>query len=71
MNRKEVKKLVKSWDWNQSIWEVYDEVKHYSRKDKKLILSFADHYFNDEYSLKCFRDMASYWNIETEGVDWT
>jgi len=46
MTDKEVEEQVESWNWNLSIFEIYDEVRDNRQEDNNKLLSYAYHFFN-------------------------
>jgi len=59
----EVKAMVESWDWNLSCWEIYDVLKFEPEELQSRALTYASKFFNDEYTLKVFADMASFFGV--------
>lgn len=43
-----VQAKVEEWNWNANIFEIYDEVKDWSKRDMKNTLRYAYHYFNED-----------------------
>ena len=64
MNEKEIKKLVDSWNWNLSIWEIYEDLKERPAKDQSNILTYCADYFKDKQSYIYFKDMAYHFNVD-------
>ncbi len=70
----EIKEMVKSWSWNLAIWDIYellkeDELKWKFSGDKmeryqSRVLSHAREVFNDEWSVRAFEDMGSYFGVD-------
>ena len=46
MTPTQVESQVESWNWNLDIFEIYDEIRDYSERDKEQLLTFAYAYFN-------------------------
>ena len=40
--------VVESWNWNLSIFEIYDEIKEWDQHDIENILKYAYEYFNKD-----------------------
>ena len=52
---------VESWNWNATIFEIYDELKNgFCREDQEKLLSKAYHYFNED---KMILELASHFGI--------
>ena len=64
MNKKEIKKLVDSWNWNLSIWDMYEYLKEQPPKDQSNILSHCADYFKDKQTYIYIKDMAYHFNVE-------
>lgn len=75
MSSEEIKKMVKGWAWNLAIWDIYDLLKEdelrweFSDEDQmqryqSRVLSHASAVYNDEWSVKAFEDMASYFGVD-------
>ena len=64
MNKKEIEKLVDSWNWNLSVWDIYDYLKEQPPKDQSNILSHCADFFKDKQSYIYFKDMAYHCNVE-------
>ena len=60
MTKAQVESQVESWDWNLSIFEIYDEIRDYSERDKEQLLTFAYDYFNKD---KMMIELASHLGI--------
>lgn len=43
-----VQAKVEEWNWNANIFEIYDEVKEWSKHDMKNTLRYAYYYFNED-----------------------
>lgn len=44
---KTVQHVVESWNWNLSIFEIYDEIRDWKEHDIKNVLTYAYHFFGD------------------------
>ena len=60
MTTAEVERQVESWNWNLNIFEIYDEIRDYSERDKEQLLTFAYDYFNKD---KMMIELASHLGI--------
>ena len=60
MTPAEVERQVESWNWNLNIFEIYDEIRDYSERDKEQLLTFAYDYFNKD---KMMIELASHLGI--------
>ena len=60
MTPAEVERQVESWNWNLNIFEIYDEIRDYSERDKEQLLTFAYDYFNKD---KMMKELASHLGI--------
>jgi hypothetical protein len=43
---KTVGEIVDSWNWNLGIFEIYDEIRDWSRRDQEMVLRYAYDYFD-------------------------
>tara|TARA_R100000234_G_C4895994_1_gene133544 strand:+ start:276 stop:518 length:243 start_codon:yes stop_codon:yes gene_type:complete len=64
MKKQEIEKLVDSWNWNLSVWDMYEYLKEQTPKDQSNILSHCADYFKDKQSYIYFKDMAYHFNVE-------
>jgi len=66
MNKKQIQKLVESWNWNLNIFEIYDELKenHPNKEDQRKILKYCDSFFTGEYTQNSFRDLADHLGVD-------
>ena len=39
---------VESWNWNAGVFEIYDEIRDWNRRDQHNVLKFAYEYFNKD-----------------------
>ena len=60
MTKAQVESQVESWNWNLNIFEIYDEIRDYSERDKEQLLAFAYDYFNKD---KMMIELASHLGI--------
>jgi len=60
MTKAQVESQVESWNWNLNIFEIYDEIRDYSERDKEQLLTFAYDYFNKD---KMMIELASHLGI--------
>ena len=60
MTKAQVESQVESWNWNLNIFEIYDEIRDYSERDKEQLLTFAYNYFNKD---KMMIELASHLGI--------
>lgn len=66
MTKKEIKQLVKSWEWNASIFQIYDLlVADYEKHQKEILRECAKH-FSDSHSLNYFQDLADHLEIDMD-----
>ena len=61
MTDKEVEEQVESWNWNLSIFEIYDEVRDNSQEDNNKLLNYAYHFFN---SSEWIGELAYFLDVE-------
>ena len=47
-HNKTVQDTVESWNWNLSIFEIYDEIRDWKEHDIKNVLTYAYHFFADD-----------------------
>ena len=52
MTTAQVESQVESWNWNLNIFEIYDEIRDYSERDKEQLLKFAYDFFNKDIMTK-------------------
>ena len=48
MTDKEVEDMVEAWNWNLSIFEIYDEVRDNSDSVNEKLLTYAYHFFKED-----------------------
>ena len=71
----DIKEMVSSWSWNLAIWDIYDLLKEdelrwkFDDEDKmeryqSRVLSHASAVFTDEWTVKAFEDMGSYFGVD-------
>ena len=61
MTASQVEARVESWNWNMSIFEIYDELKDgHTAKQQEDLLSFAYFYFGKD---KMILELASHFGI--------
>ena len=58
---KEIADEVESWNWNLSIFEIYDEVRDNSQEDNNKLLNYAYHFFN---SSEWIGELAYFLDVE-------
>jgi len=56
-SRKTVGEVVDSWNWNMGIFEIYDEIRDWDRRDQENVLRYAYDYFNKD---KFINELASH-----------
>ena len=61
MTASQVEAQVESWNWNLNIFEIYDEIRDYSERDKKKLLAFAYDFFGKD---KMMKELASHFGID-------
>ena len=52
MTQAQVESQVESWNWNMNIFEIYDEIRDYSERNKKQLLTYAYNFFNKDEMIK-------------------
>jgi len=52
MTQEQVESQVESWNWNMNIFEIYDEIRDYSERNKKQLLTYAYDFFNKDDMIK-------------------
>ena len=67
MTKSEIVAKVESWDWNLSIFEIYDEVKEMPSWDKQEVLNHAYNFFNGD---KMIKELATFFNIDLDAQIW-
>ncbi len=65
MTIKGIKEEVDSWNWNLSIFEIYDKIREdfTDEGDRHLLLNYAYEYFTHDPMIK---ELMSFLNIEIE-----
>jgi len=63
MTDKEVEDMVESWNWNLSIFEIYDEVRDNSDSVNEKLLTYAYHFFKED---KWIAELAYFLGVEIE-----
>ncbi len=61
MTSAQVESQVESWNWNLNIFEIYDEIRDYSERDKEQLLKHAYNFFNKDIMMK---ELASHFGID-------
>jgi len=56
-SQKTVGEVVDSWNWNMGIFEIYDEIRDWDRRDQENVLRYAYDYFNKD---KFINELASH-----------
>ena len=56
-NRVTVGEVVEGWNWNANIFEIYDEIRDWDRRDQENVLRYAYDYFNKD---KMVNELASH-----------
>ena len=64
MTPAQVESQVESWNWNLNIFEIYDEIRDYSERDKEQLLTFAYDYFNKDEMMKELASHLGIYSIE-------
>jgi hypothetical protein len=63
ITEKEVEEQVEMWNWNLSIFEIYDEVRENSDADNEKLLTYAYHFFKED---KMIAELAYFLGVEIE-----
>ena len=63
MTPDEVKAKVESWNWNASIFEMYDEVKEMPSWDRQEVVSYACEFFNQDAMVK---ELAHFFHVDLD-----
>jgi len=63
MTKSEIVAKVEGWNWNLSIFEIYDEVKEMASWDKQEVLNHAYNFFNRD---KMIKELASFLNVDLD-----
>ena len=61
MTPDEVKQKVESWNWNASIFEMYDEVKEMPSWDRQEVVSYAYEFFNADPMVQ---ELAHFFHVD-------
>ena len=64
MTPAQVESKVESWNWNLNIFEIYDEIRDYSSRDQKQLLTFAYEFFNKDTMMKELASHLGIYSIE-------
>ena len=54
---KTIGEIVDSWNWNMGIFEIYDEIRDWNRRDQENVLRYAYYYFDKD---KFINELASH-----------
>ena len=57
---------VESWNWNLSIFEIYDLVKEWNNHDMKNTLVYAYHYFGKDSMMNELHSFLIGWGVEDD-----
>ena len=61
MTKREVHNRVEGWNWNLSIFEIYDELRDgHTAEEQEQLLTYAYNYFNED---KMINELASFFGI--------
>ena len=63
LTKTEVESMVESWNWNLSIFEIYDEVRDMASWDKIEVLNYAYEFFNQD---KMIKELAHFLNVDID-----
>ena len=63
MTNREIVDKVESWNWNLSIFEIYDEVRDMASWDKIEVLNYAYEFFNQD---KMIKELAHFLNVDID-----
>lgn len=63
MTPDEVKQKVESWNWNASIFEMYDEVKEMPSWDRQEVVSYAYEFFDQDAMVK---ELAHFFHVDLD-----
>ena len=63
MSKEEITAKVESWNWNASIFEIYDEVKEMPSWDQDQVIKHAYDFFNGDAMIK---ELASFLNVDLD-----
>ena len=63
MTDKEVEDMVEAWNWNLSIFEIYDEDRDNSDSVNEKLLTYAYHFFKED---KMIAELAYFLGVEIE-----
>ena len=47
-NESTVHDTVDAWNWNMNIFEIHDEIKHWTETDQRNVLRYAYRYFDSD-----------------------
>ena len=47
-NERTVHDTVDAWNWNMNIFEIHDEIKHWTETDQRNVLRYAYRYFDSD-----------------------
>lgn len=61
MTPTQVESQVESWNWNLNIFEIYDEIRDYSEREKKQLLKHAYNFFGKDAMMK---ELAHHFGID-------
>ena len=61
MTPEQVEAQVESWNWNLNIFEVYDEIRDYSDRDKQKLLKHSYNFFGKDILTK---ELAHHFGID-------
>ena len=65
MTEREVHNRVESWNWNLSIFEIYDELRDgHTAEQQEQLLTYAYNYFNKDKMIKELASFFGIYNIE-------
>jgi len=47
---------VDSWNWNMSVFDIHDQIKHWSESDQRNVLRYAYQYFDKDQMIRELHD---------------
>lgn len=66
MTKQEMEDMVESWNWNCTIFDIYEEIKHMREGERDKLVNFAFNFFSDKGSKDSLSELAHHFGIHIE-----
>lgn len=59
-----IQEKVESWNWNASVFEIYDEIRDWHEQDIKNVLTYAYYYFDQDQMINELHNFLIGWGVK-------